>query len=498
MSLATFSPKAARASVPSWLASMPLCFGLAVFTILVFGGATPMLGDPDTQWHVATGRWILQQGRVPRTDPFSFTFAGQEWIAKEWLSQVILAAAHAAGGWPGVAALACVVTAATFALLFRLLAADVGGLLAAILSASAVILTAPHLLARPHLLALPVMVLWTAGLVRAVERDWMPSPWLLVLMLLWANLHGGFTLGFMLAVGLGLEAVATASDRADRVRKLIGWLGFGVAAVVVAGITPYGWRPFFVTHRILELGSVLPLIDEWRSPDWQRQPAQLAVLLFAAVVALLGAVKVPLLRALVVAGLLYLYFRFARNAELLGLLAPILLAPIVARRWSALIPVVAAGRAAPPSAAARAATMAALCAAVLAAGWSQLRHSVLPPAVAPASAIAFARGHALSGPVLNDYGFGGYLVNERVPTFIDGRAELYGRNFILRYVAAISGHGGLAQLLDEYGIEWTLLRPDRPANELLALMPNWCQAYHDENATLFVRSSAPGRGCTGP
>ncbi len=100
--------------------------------------------------------------------------------------------------------------------------------------------------------------------------------------------------------------------------------------------------------------------------------------------------------------------------------------------------------------------------------------------------------------MLNDYGFGGYLVNERVPTFIDGRAELYGRNFILRYVAAISGHGGLAQLLDEYGIEWTLLRPDRPANELLALMPNWCQAYHDENATLFVRSSAPGRGCTGP
>ncbi len=42
-----------------------------------------LLQDPDTHWHIAVGRWIWESGRVPWTDPFSHTFAGAPWIAKE-------------------------------------------------------------------------------------------------------------------------------------------------------------------------------------------------------------------------------------------------------------------------------------------------------------------------------------------------------------------------------------------------------------------------------
>ena len=61
-----------------------------------------VLGDPDIWWHVQTGRDIVATLRVPYADHYSYTFDGQPWIAKEWLSQVLLALAFKTGGWSGV------------------------------------------------------------------------------------------------------------------------------------------------------------------------------------------------------------------------------------------------------------------------------------------------------------------------------------------------------------------------------------------------------------
>jgi len=75
--------------------------------------------NPDTYIHIAVGRWIWESRSVPWIDVFSHTFAGADWIAKEWLSQLIFYGAFAAAGWRGVAALTAIVIAGSFALLFR-------------------------------------------------------------------------------------------------------------------------------------------------------------------------------------------------------------------------------------------------------------------------------------------------------------------------------------------------------------------------------------------
>ena len=54
----------------------------------------------------------------------------------------------------------------------------------------------------------------------------------------------------------------------------------------------------------------------------------------------------------------------------------------------------------------------------------------------PVSAVDFARATGISGPVFNDYDFGGYLIFSGIPTYIDGRAELYGQDFFSDYYAA--------------------------------------------------------------
>jgi hypothetical protein len=115
----------------------------------------------------------------------------------------------------------------------------------------------------------------------------------------------------------------------------------------------------------------------------------------------------------------------------------------------------------------------------------------------PAAALAAVETAHVTGPVLNDYGFGGYLIFEGIPPFIDGRAELYGDEFIKRYVQAmLLDSDELPKLLDRNGIAWTLIAPERPAVLLLDHLPNWRRLYADDVAVVHVRTdpAPPDRG----
>jgi hypothetical protein len=115
---------------------------------------------------------------------------------------------------------------------------------------------------------------------------------------------------------------------------------------------------------------------------------------------------------------------------------------------------------------------------------------VRPPATnAPYAALQFVRENAITGRVLNQYGFGGFLIGAGIPTFIDGRGELFGGEFIRRYAEAMSlrGEESFDRFLDRYEIDWTLLGKDQAANKLLARLSGWREAYRDDVAVIFVR-----------
>jgi hypothetical protein len=476
----------------AWSLSWPLALGLVLFVYLTNAGGLPLLGDPDSHWHIAVGNWILAHGAVPTVDSFSFTFAGQPWIAKEWLSQILLALAYDYGGWGAVAALCAGAIGATFALLLRLLLRDLKPLPAGLFTLAAIAMMAPHFLARPHVLAFPLILLWVAGLVRAVEERRAPEPVLLLAMLLWANMHGGFTLGLMLCGAFALDAVVGARDAIERKSLFIAWAKFGIAALLVACITPYGPESILVTLRIFGLGEALTAIAEWRSPDFQKWPIQELILLVALYFALSRGLKLPLIRLLIVIGLVHLYLRYARNAELLATLAPLAIAPLLARQWPALRPdSQAAGRLAALARPAGPAALA-LClglAGLFAGGMIGLAGITPPSSIMPVAAFEQAREAGLKGRVLNHYNYGGYLIGAGIPTFIDGRGELYGGDFIKRYADAVNlrGEEPFETLLERYGIDWTFLPKDQPANQLLARLPGWRQVYSDDTATIFAR-----------
>ena len=77
------------------------------------------------------------------------------------------------------------------------------------------------------------MLAFIGGLMAAADRRTYPSWWLLPLMALWANLHGGFVLGLALIGPIGLEAVWSAEPGRRR-QLIVRWGLFGVAALAAS------------------------------------------------------------------------------------------------------------------------------------------------------------------------------------------------------------------------------------------------------------------------
>ena len=468
-------------------AALPWLVGAGVYVLLLTLGPR-LLNDPDSYSHIAVGRWIMAHGAVPSSDPFSFSMHGAPWIAFEWLSEVIYAAVYALSGWAGVVALAAAATALALALLTRFLLRELPPTPALLTVMAAIALLAPHLLARPHMLTLPVMVAWATALVRCMDRHAPPPYWALPLLVLWANLHGSVVLALGLIGPAVLEALLN-EKRIEWPRVLLRWLPFTALAVAACCLTPYGPEPLLIPLTTLGLGDALRWITEWRPQDFGHFGTFEFVLL-AGIFALSRGVTLPLVRALVLLGLTHFALAQMRNADLLAVLAPLYLAAPLARQFGVRAQDDAAGSARGVNLTAF--NLTALGVMIAATGLALARDVRTAPQNTPAAAVAVA-DLARAGPVLNDYSFGGYLIFAGIPTFIDGRGELYGGPFIARYNRDLSlaDLPDFLKLLDQYKFGATLLAPDTPAIALLDRLPDWQRVYSDDVAVVHKRLAAP-------
>ena len=465
-------------------ATLPWVVGLAVYAVLLVAGPR-LLGDPDSYSHIELGRWIIAHGTLPTSDPFSFSRHGAPWITFEWLSEVVYAGIYALSGWPGVVAIAAAAIALAFALLTFFLLRELSPALTLLMVIAAVVLLAPHMLARPHVLVLPLMVTWAAALVRCMDRRGPPPYWALPLLVLWSNLHGSVVLALGLIGPAVLEALLR-EERAQWPRVLLRWLPFVALAVAASCLTPLGPEPLLMPLTTLGLGSALAWIGEWRPQDFSHVSG-FELLLLAGIFALSRGVTLPVVRTLVVIGLLHFALAQIRNADLLAMLAPLYLAAPLGRRF---------GGAAEDGAtvAPRGLNWVGLGVLIAVSGVALARDIRPAPAITPEAAVAQAK-LAEAGPVLNDYSFGGYLIFAGIPTFIDGRGELYGGPFINRYNRALAliDLEDLLKLLDEYKIGATLLAPRTPAVALLDRLPQWQRVYSDDVAVVHKRRDTPQR-----
>ncbi len=452
-------------------------FALSIFSLKV-------LGDGDTWSHLATGEWILAHGAAPHADPFSNSMPGAPWTAHEWLSEILLTLAFRCGGWNGVVLLTGAAAASAALIVGLRVARDLGGAALAVTVTLGAGLLTPDLLARPHVLALPILAGWSATLLRARDRGREPSPALAALMIPWANMHGGFIFGLALIGPFALEALA-AAPREARPAVLRDWALFGLIALVAALLNPYGIGALFFPFRLMGVAG-LSQISEWRAQDFSHiEPMEIALLALIGF-ALTRPVRMPLIRAATLVGLIAMALQHSRHELLLGIVGPMLLARPIAEAIGAARPGEDWGRIV------RFALTASLIAA-LAFGAVRLMRPIVrvDGAAAPISALKAVPPELRAKPALNEYGFGGYLIWSHVRPFIDGRADMYGGKMLGLYAKLSAGDPmAVEETLKRYRIAWTIFAPDTRIVAALDREPGWRRLYSDSFAVVHVRDNA--------
>jgi len=221
-----------------------------------------MLGHYDLGWHLAAGDLIRDQGHVPLRDPWAFTSGDKPWFNLSWLWDVIASVVFQYSGFGGLV----LFTVACGAVIVGYLAhvclrtgASTAAVCIAVFSACLLypaFSTAPniYLAASPNTATMLFAVVFYGECLRRTKWYLLPA-----IMLLWANLHGGFLLGFFV---IGVFA-GIALLRRD-------WTGFaiyclaGVGCFAATFINPLGWRIY--EGSAATIGHFVQAnISEWES-----------------------------------------------------------------------------------------------------------------------------------------------------------------------------------------------------------------------------------------
>lgn len=467
--------------------------------LMLFGAALRIPTDTDTWWHLRIGQSILQSGLVT-TDTLSHTMAGQPWLNHSWGAQVVMAIFWQAG-LAGLAVYTALL--ATGGLIFVFLTCRGNTYLRVFAIVLAAATASVFWSARPQMFsfffsAVAVWLLW--GEVRRTSRRIWVYP---VMMAVWANLHAGFSIGFIL-LGLFIAGEALGNLFARGPREGVTWRGvgrlvlIGLVSLAAILINPRGADLLAVPFQTLGIGALQNFIQEWASPNFhERQSWPFLVLLFAT----LGAAgasprRLTWTEFLPVTGTAFLALTGARNIALFAVVAtPVLTlhldSLLTARGWE-VRPLTTAS---PRMALVNAVLIGVVSFVVLLYGVGLfINPDKVREAMAlalPVEAVEALNETAPAGNLFNSYNWGGYLsyFAPEYPVFVDGRTDLYGDAFLTeQYYRTAVAAPGWQETLDRYGIGAALIEPESGLSYALRASGDWRATYEDDRAVLFVRA----------
>ena len=517
---------ARRAGLGAWVATFDRSLLLLALLLTVVALAyfwTPT--DPDVWWHLRNGQVVATTGAVPRGDIYSFTVPGARWIMQQWLLETAMYGIEQTLGYWANVLLFAGVSVAVYAMLFAILRGEgaarpvaVGAVLGAL------VLDAPSWGVRPQIWTTLFFTIFLALLLR-YRRLGRADPWFWLLpglMLLWANIHAGFSAGLLL---LGAFLVG------ETARRLLG--GSGAPLRPLLAVTVLSAAASLINPNGLDLwlypltylggpggNASLRFVQEWQPPDfrsvrsWPFAAALISLLVLNLVRGMgkpgAGPADPPPAAAparpwadfslmLALAGVTLMALQALRFAPLFGLLWAVVFAGRLSELWPQREPGTERPDASRAAAGRRAlfgrlnvgvyALSALLLAGVMLTNPRAQVHAAPLERDYPAGAVAYLADHAAALPrplhLFHEYGWGGYLIAKGLPVFVDGRADPY-NTLLDDYVAARAGVRW-ATIFAAHQVNAVLIGPGGPLDAALAADPGWTRAYHDAGAVLYIK-----------
>ena len=491
------------------------------FFIIVARGFMAPIVLLDIYWHLRLGQIIVETLSIPRTDIFSFTAAGKEFIDQSWLADVLFYFIYKAGGFALIVFSSGILLSLILLPLFllcRKTSPQTGPL---VFSLILVAFCLPWNL-RPQVFS-SVLFSFFYWLLWSYRSKAGPAIYALpILMILWVNLHGAFVMGLVLiAIFLLVELVELLIGKlrdAERMRRL-KMLGLILLLCLVATLAnPELHRVYDYVLTIMNAASVQKYVTEWQPPVLNTGDGFVMFYLpfFLLTVAFIISKRRPTLMEIA----LYLCFGAYGMISLrncvwfLIVSAPMLAVHLSSIEWSAMLPKPALMAIAkrmmrrnerePIN---RIIALAMLLVLIMQSPWvrMKLRDQSLQAAETPVGAMDFIERNGLKGNIFHPQIYGDYLIWRLWPkqkSFFDGRVHLFDEAFVKEY-SKIFYCSDWEGLLAKYDIKYLLLPNDGKDREVTRIIDSargsgrWEARYEDKLSILFEKIS-DSRGTMNP
>jgi hypothetical protein len=488
--VAASSPAAVRPAVRRLASAVP------VLVLVAIGIANLQpIEDPDFWWLLRGGRYVVETRTFPTADPFSATAAGAEWLNHAWGFELLLYGVHAVAGLAGVVWLQGLLALATFAVLYGTLRREglgVGPALGIVVVGA--LATRGFWSPRPQLATYLLLAVFAAVLAGAARGRTRGLRWLPPLAVVWVNVHGGFLIGpalIVLAAAGELAGWFWDGDRAA-LRRTGMLAGTALATLAASLLNPFHYRALLFPLAVMSDRVGKEAIIEWASPAFSAPQVMLLEAMFLAVllVSLRTERRVAWRELVVLAPLVHLALQSTRNTPIFVIAATPVLGRVLADWRPGWRPRTVAGRLA---AGAGLAVAVAVACALSVGSWSpgQVGRALAPgfgtAGPFPAEAVRFLDRSGGSGTLLNEYGWGGYLIWHLYPAYrvsIDGRMAVYGPARFLQHVTVTELRPGWREVVARLDPTLALLDTASPLARALRA-DGWTVLHEDSVATVL-------------
>ncbi len=476
---------------------------LRVLSIYVFAFsfllASKPPNDADVWFHLKTGQYIIQTGQVPRTELSSFTNYGIPFVAHGWLSGLLFYVLYSLFGLHALTFLTALLAAVAFWIVFRRTLAH--PIIASFSTLLAVWATLPIIGVRPRVFTLLFASVYLALLDNFARggkgrRIW----WLVPLMTLWANLHGGFLIGFALIgvtlVGIPLDGWASGGNIGDTWPRLKTLALVFIGCLLAGLLNPYGLKLYTFPLHVLSSPVFQEAVIDWLSPNFHRPeslPLMCLILLTTAALAL-SPKRVRPRELLLFLATLYATLKANRQMVIFALVA----APLLAEYLNNWLVSTSLGKSLTRIRSSSSSTAVKLASALLllpliafglrlkSTAYSQPNQELLQ---VPMQAIQYLRERQVTGNTFTDPNIWGAYVSWSLPAnpvYIDGR-DVYPDQFLKEYVDIISGKADWRGPFDHYAVRLVIIQPDSLLARELGQVSSWQRVYEDRMAVVFER-----------
>ena len=452
--------------------------------------------DGDLPRHILTGKLILETRSVPATEPFAYPYQDKPFVshAHDWITVTFFYLVFRFTGLAGMVILSALLLAFMFTFLCRYIFKQselfLSTLFLLIWGAG---ITSLHWITRPHLFSMLFFIVWIIWLDK-IDRGKQERLWHFpFLMLLWANMHGEFVIGFLalLAYGAGWIWLFLFNRSLANKRTGLNFLLILVLSSFASLLNPSGLASWKTVLGYIGNNYLMSRTYEMRQPDFSQPEflVLLGLLVFSIFLLSIKNKKIPTAHAFLLAGFSAMSLIAGRNIHLYGIAAPFVLAGAIEKKslgaiflrlenslsridenlkgslWPAMTVVISC---------------------VLIASTPIKQIYQFSNQKFPVQATKWLMDNPQSGRLFNELNWGGYLALHLWPgqsVFVDSVADTTGE-LTLEYESVLTLSPQKNTVLAKYHIEWAVIKTDSILASALK-REGWAVLYQDPIATIL-------------